>query len=210
MMPSRNGRNSSARGMIGKFRYPQIPPQFQSIWVRLLTEIQMQETNSAASSGFIPQQAQRSRILALKSSARGRPAGGVQGVWNRIEAVAASRPFPGPGPSLPQSMGSLNLNSSTRPPVAWNPSSQISHAVAARPVASSSAATRPFSVEEFPSLPTAKPRERVVLNAAAGPARAVPSWGETRGEENVQAVAPVEPAKGKGKKKGKQILFHVG
>jgi hypothetical protein len=39
--------------------------------------MQMQETNSAASSGFIPQQAQRSRILARKSSARGRPAGGV-------------------------------------------------------------------------------------------------------------------------------------
>jgi hypothetical protein len=38
----------------------------------------------------------------------------------------------------------------------------------------------------------------------------VVSWGEARGEENVQAVAPVEPVKGKGKKKGKQILFHVG
>ena len=166
----------------------------------------MQEANSAASSGFVPQQAQRSRILALKSSARGRPAGGAQGVWNRIEAVAASRPFP--EPSLSQSMGTLNLNSSTRPPVAWNPSSQISHTVATRPTASSS--TRPFAAEEFPSLPTAKPRERVVLNAAAGPARPVPSWGDVRGEENVQVVAPVEPMKGKGKKKGKQILFHVG
>jgi len=169
----------------------------------------MQEENRAASSGFLPQQAQRSRILALKSSARGRPTGRVESVWNRIEAVASSRPVP--GPSLTQTMGAVNLNSTARPQITWPPTSAIKQASAARTAAPS--ITRPsFDAEEFPSLPTAKPRERVILNAATGPARHVQSWGDAQKEENVQGSGsgPGEQSKGKSKKKGKQILFHVG
>ena len=169
----------------------------------------MQEADTAASSGFLPQQDQRSRILALKSSARGRSTGRVESVWNRIEAVAASRPVP--GPSLTQGMGALNLNSTTRPQTAWTPISGIKQASVARTAAPS--ITRPsFAAEEFPSLPTAKPRERVILNAAAGPARPVQLWGDAQKEENVQGSGSghSEQSKGKGKKKGKQILFHVG
>ena len=171
-------------------------------------DAQMQEANTAAS-GFLPQQGQRSRILALKSSARGRSVDRVQSVWNRIEAVAASISVP--GPSVTRSMGALNLNSAARPPIAWTPSSGIKQAPATRTAALST--TQPsFAAEEFPSLPAAKPKERVTLNAAAGPARPVQSWGETQKEENVQGSGstPAEQSKRKGKKKGKQILFRVG
>jgi len=68
-------------------------------------------------------------------------------------------------------------------------------------------------MEEFPSLPTVKTRERVVLNAAAGPARPVASWGaDSRSlpANDVSVTQTTEGGKGKGKKKGKTVLFHVG
>jgi hypothetical protein len=64
-------------------------------------------------------------------------------------------------------------------------------------------------MEEFPSLPAAKPREKVVLNAAAGPARPVAGWGASSGANSESSEIP-EVTKGKGKKKGKTVLFHVG
>jgi hypothetical protein len=64
--------------------------------------------------------------------------------------------------------------------------------------------------EEFPSLPV-KPRERINLNAAAAPARPVVSWGaESSVAQNGNGPVVVENPKGKGKKKGKTVLFHIG
>ena len=181
----------------------------------------MQEANSAASSGFLPPESgQRSRILALKSSAKGRPSTGTQSVWNRIEAVAASRPVPSASTSSSSSMANrisaLSLNSSNRSAPTWvaspTPGSSMSRPAAVRPT---QAPIRNTSLEEFPSLPTSKPaRERVVLNAAANPARPVTSWGiDSRPSENGSqetSVIASDTPKGKGKKKGKQVLFHVG
>jgi len=179
----------------------------------------MQEANSAASSGFLPQSGQRSRILALKSSAKGRPSAGTQSVWNRIEAVAASRPVPSTSTSSSSSMahriGALSLNSSNRSVPTWvaspTPGSSMSRPAAVRPT---QAPIRNTSLEEFPSLPTSKAaRERVVLNAAANPARPVMSWGaDSRSGDNTSLEPSVasDTPKGKGKKKGKQVLFHVG
>jgi hypothetical protein len=166
----------------------------------------MQEANSAASTGFLPQQAQRSRILALKSSAKGRQNSSTQSVWNRIEAVAASRPVP--SPSVSQRLGALNLNSATRPTVPWTGSSSSTPRPA--PVKQIQS-PRNTSLEEFPSLPTVKPRERIALNAAVVPPRSVVSWGADSGSSNNVPVPEVtESIKGKGKKKGKTVLFHVG
>jgi hypothetical protein len=64
-------------------------------------------------------------------------------------------------------------------------------------------------MEDFPSLPTSKPRERVVLNAAAGPARPVAGWNAPAASTTMSSELP-EVIKGKGKKKGKKYLFHVG
>lgn len=176
--------------------------------------VQMQETNSAASTGFLPQQAQRSRILALKSSAKGRPNNGTQSVWNRIEAVAASRPVPSTSTSVTQRLGAMNLNSATRPAVPWTGTSSSSSAprpaTVVRPQQSSQVVRN--TAEEFPSLPTVKPRERIVLNA--GPSRPVASWGVDSRTSNSTvpetSTQTTEIARGKGKKKGKTVLFHVG
>ena len=170
---------------------------------------QMQEANSAASTGFYPQQAQRSRILALKSSSKGRPSTGTQSVWNRIEAVAASRPV-APSSSVTQRLGAMNLSSATRPAVPWTGTSASS---APRPAVvrpPQSTVRNTTFVEEFPSLPAVKPRERVALNT--GPARPVATWGAESRPSNTVPETPsiTEVAKGKGKKKGKTVLFHVG
>lgn len=174
---------------------------------------QMQEANSAASTGSLPQNAQRARILTIKSAAKNRPSTSTQSVWNRIEAVAASKPVP--SPPIPQRLNALNLSSATRATVPWTSASTSSapapRLTTVRP-SPSQAPGRTASLEEFPSLPTSKPRERIVLNAAHAPARPVASWGSdsrtrTR-NDNVQETS--EAAKGKGKKKGKTVLFHVG
>lgn len=172
---------------------------------------QMQEADSTASSGFLPQQAQRSRILALKSSAKGRPNTSTQSVWNRIEAVAASRPVPSTS-TVTQRLGAINLNSVTRPAVPWpgNPAPSTS---APRPLnRGQSPATRNTSLEEFPSLPTVKRRDKVALDAGSRPPRPVASWGpETRPSNTAtETTETIETTKGKGKKKGKTVLFHVG
>lgn len=181
----------------------------------------MQEENSAAWNGFLPQQGQRSRILALKSSAKGRQAASTQSVWNRIEAVAASRPVPSSSStsSVTQRLGTMNItsNSSARGPVPWT--SSTPHTASPRPapvIRQAQPSVRPqqtVRMEEFPSLPTVKTRERVVLNAAAGPARPVASWGadsRSAPANDVSVTQTAEVAKGKGKKKGKTVLFHVG
>ena len=165
----------------------------------------MQAANSTAASGIIPQASQRSRILALKSSAKGRQSASTQSVWNRIEAVAASRPVA--SASVTQRLGAMNLHPSTRPAVPWTGTST--------PAPRQRIFPRPAQVpvgnvlEDFPSLPTAKPRERIVLNAAAAPARPVAGWGAPAAS-STQSSEPPEVIKGKGKKKGKTVLFHVG
>ena len=164
---------------------------------------------------FFHNKAQRSRILALKSSAKGRASASTQSVWNRIEAVAASRPVPSTSSSsVTQRLGAMNLSSATRPAVPWTGATPSS---ASRPLAARPAVVRPTqspvrnTFEDFPSLPTVKPRERVVLNA--GPPRSVASWGSEVRPSNAVPETPAtttDVAKGKGKKKGKTVLFHVG
>ena len=188
----------------------QVPPR-----VCRHVNYKMQEANSAASSGFLPQQAQRSRILALKSSAKGRASASTQNVWNRIEAVATSRPVASTSSSsVTQRLGAMNLSSATRPAVPWTGASTSS---ASRPVAARPVVGRPTqspvqnAFEEFPSLPAVKPREKVVLTA--GPARSVAAWGSEVRPSNAVPETPAtttDVAKGKGKKKGKTVLFHVG
>ena len=165
----------------------------------------MQAANSTAASGIIPQASQRSRILALKSSAKGRQSASTQSVWNRIEAVAASRPVA--SASVTQRLGAMNLHPSTRPAVPWTGAS----ASAPRPTNVVRQAPVPVrnAMEEFPSLPAVKPRERITLNAAAGPARPVAGWGAPVASSNGSSE-PLEATKGKGKRKGKTVLFHVG
>jgi hypothetical protein len=177
----------------------------------------MQETNSAASTGSLPQQGQRSRILRLKSSAKGPSNTGTQNVWNRIEAVAASRPMASTSSSVPQRLGAMNLNPPTRPNVSWGSSSgptAPAPPLPQKPLVHKPGVSPRNTFEEFPSLPTARPREKVVLNAAAGPARPVASWASDNQPANSlpqnNASGSNESSKGKGKKKGKQILFHVG
>ena len=172
----------------------------------------MQEANSAASTGFLPQQVQRSRILALKSSAKSRASATTQNVWNRIEAVAASRPVPSSSSSGTQRLGAMNSRPVARHSVPWTrASSSVTRPAIARlqpPVRKA-----PFA-EEFPSLPTVKPKERVVLNP--GPARPVASWGSNSNpvtnvsDTPATSMITTDVAKGKGKKKGKTVLFHVG
>jgi hypothetical protein len=179
----------------------------------------MQETNSAASSGFLPQSTQRSRILRLKSSStQGRPSANTQSAWSRIEAVAASRPVAPPSPSLGQRLGGMNLghSSGNRPAVPWTGASKTI-AIAPRPTVPvrQSPAPAPSVVrnttEEFPSLPTVKPRERVVLDARVNPPRPVAQWGSQSGSSSNHNEGAAETVtKSKGKKKGKTILFHVG
>jgi hypothetical protein len=174
----------------------------------------MQEANSAASSGSLPQSSQRSRILRLKSSStQGRPNASTQSVWNRIEAVAASRPVASPSPSLSQRLGGISLSSGSRPTVPWTGASSAS-SVASRPPApvrqpQSSAPVR-NTLEDFPTLPTTKPREKIVLSASANLPRPVAQW-VTQPEPSNSHVEPTEQStKAKGKKKGKTVLFHVG
>ena len=174
----------------------------------------MQEANSAASSGFLPQSTQRSRILRLKSSStQGRPSASTQSVWNRIEAVAASRPVAAPTHSLPQRMSAMSLATGGRPAVPWTGTSSAS-AAATRPSApvrqTQSRVPARNTLEEFPSLPTVKPREKIVLNAAANPPRPIVQWGAQPESSNSHNDAQEPVAKGKGKKKGKTVLFHVG
>lgn len=169
----------------------------------------MQAADSAASIGYLPQPAQRSRILLLKSSAKGRQSASTQNVWNRIEAVAASRPVP--SSSVTQRIGAMNLNSTTRPTVPWIASSAPSAPRTSAPrttVVRQPQAPMRRTMEEFPSLPV-KQREKITLNAAAAPARPVASW---KAESSVPQIAsaPIESTKSKGKKKGKTVLFHVG
>jgi hypothetical protein len=162
----------------------------------------MQAADSAASSSYLPQ---RSRILLVKSSAKGRQAASTQSVWNRIEAVAASRPVT--SSSITQRVGAMNLNSATRPAVPWT-----GGATSRAPppvVRPSQPAVRKSLVEEFPSLPV-KRREKINLNAAAAPARQVASWNAATTSAPQSAPVAGESGKGKGKKKGKTVLFHVG
>jgi E3 ubiquitin-protein ligase ZNF598 len=171
---------------------------------------QMQAADSAASSGFLPQPSQRSRILLLKSSAKGRPSANTQSaqnVWNRIEAVAASRPVP--SALVTQRLGAMHLNPTTRPAVPWTgtstpaprPSTVVRQPQPQRTV-------RNTSIDDFPLLPASKPRERVTLNAAAIQPRSVAGWAAPAESSNVPETTEV--MKGKSKKKGKTILFHVG
>ena len=183
-------------------------------------KIQMQEDNSAAWNGFLPQQGQRSRILALKSSAKGRQTASTQSVWNRIEAVAASRPVASTSTaSVTQRLGAMNLssNAAARGSVPWTSSTPRTASPRPMPVVRQvQPSVRPqqtVRMDEFPSLPTVKSRERVVLNAAAGPARPVASWGadsRSTPTNDLPAAETAEVARVKGKKKGKTVLFHVG
>lgn len=165
----------------------------------------MQAADSAASNGYLPQPSQRSRILLVKSSAKGRQIASTQSVWNRIEAVAASRPVP--SSSLTQRVGAMNLNSATRPAVPWTGSSTSRAPPAV--IRPSQPVVRKSLTEEFPSLPV-KSRERINLNAAAAPARQVVSWNSATTSTPQSAPVAAESGKGKGKKKGKKVLFHVG
>jgi len=169
-------------------------------------KIQMQTADSAASNGYMPQPSQRSRILLVKSSAKGRQIASTQSVWNRIEAVAASRPVP--SSSITQRIGAMNLNSATRPTVPWTGSS-TSRAPPPPVIRPSQPVVRKSLAEEFPSLPV-KERERIHLNAAAAPARQVVSWNAGTSSTPQSAPVAAENGKGKGKKKGKKVLFHVG
>lgn len=172
----------------------------------------MQTADSTAVSGIVPQTSQRSRILALKSSAKGRQNANTQSVWNRIEAVAASRPMSS-ADVVTQRLGAMNLHPSTRPAVPWTGTGA---STATAPRSTTNVVRQPQQVpvrnpmEEFPSLPAAKPRERIVLNAAAGPARPVAGWGLPATTTSAESAVGPEVTKGKGKKKGKTVLFHVG
>src|SRR5579859_3741359 len=169
----------------------------------------MQAADTAASTGFIPQQApQRSRILSIKSSAKGRQAAPSQSVWNRIEAVAASRPVPSTS-SVTQRLGAMNLSSATRPGVPWTGTSTAS--TTPRPPVRTKPAPIGNTMDDFPSLPT-KPKQKIVLNAAAGPARQVAAWSDTSTSAPSQNGSETTESenKSKGKKKGKTVLFHVG
>jgi len=111
----------------------------------------------------------------------------------------------------------LSSNSAVRGSVPWTSSTPSTASPRPAPVVRQvQPSVRPqqtVRMEEFPSLPTVKPRDRVVLNAAAGPARPVASWGaDSRSPQTnaVPATQTAEVAKGKGKKKGKTVLFHVG
>lgn len=119
--------------------------------------------------------------------------------------MAASRPVA--SASVTQRLGAMNLHPSTRPAVPWTGTST--------PAPRQIIVPRPTQVpvrnmlEDFPSLPTAKPRERIVLNAAAAPARPVAGWGASTASTTPSSELS-EVIKGKGKKKGKTVLFHVG
>ena len=140
---------------------------------------------------------------------KGRPNAPLQSVWNRIEAVAASRPMP--APSITHRIGAMSPNSTTGPAGRWKGGSVSSSSASVpsvarqmQPPASTS------SLEDFPSLPSGKPKERIGLHAGAIPLWQAPSWGATNKETTSSIVAPQENTKTKGKKKGKTVLFHVG
>jgi hypothetical protein len=153
-------------------------------------KIQMQAANSVALTELFPQQSQqRSRILRVKSSAQGRASTSTQSVWNRIEAVATSRPVPSTSSA---------------------PLTQRFSTLTAQPPRSLQTPPTQNTLVEFPSLPTVKPREKIVLNAAAVAPRPGNQWSVQQLGSTPASEMSDTTVKTKGKKKGKTVLFHVG